>query len=62
MLVPLSDKNELPDYKKHAINDLLHNAKLKVSLQTKGFNQKLIDILYNIGYYKYNDTIFLDED
>lgn len=43
------------------IKDLLYNANSKEYTGAKGFKQKLIDLLYNLGYYKDNKSIFLTE-
>lgn len=51
---------EMPEEVKRASNDLLHVAtKGMMSWAEKNHKQKLIDILYRMGYYKYNQTIFL---
>lgn len=45
--------------RKRAIFDLRQNAQRKmVNWGEKGFYQKHIDILYNLGYYKDNKSIF----
>lgn len=51
---------EMPEELKRASNDLLKNAtKSMTSWAEKNHKQKLIDILYKMGYYKYNQTIYL---
>lgn len=62
MLVPISEvkSEEMPEELKRASNDLLKNAtKSMTSWAEKNHKQKLIDILYRMGYYKYNQTIYL---
>lgn len=44
------------------MRDLLHNANSKDYINEKGFKQKLIDLLYNLGYYKANESIFLNKE
>lgn len=55
MLVRVDD---LTEEKKRCIKDLLKNANSKEYYNVKGFKQKLIDLLYEMGYYKDNETIF----
>lgn len=51
---------EMPEELRNASNDLLKVAsKSMMSWAEKNHRQKLIDILYRMGYYKYNQTIFL---
>lgn len=49
----------IPLEEKRAIADLLYNANSNDYINEKGFKQKLIDLLYNLGYYKDNESIFL---
>ena len=43
-------------------NDLLRNASTRgLNYSEKGFRQKLIDLLYDLGYYKHNKTVFFNE-
>lgn len=50
----------IPVEVERASNDLLRNAtKSMTSWAEKNHKQKLIDILYKMGYYKYNQTIYL---
>lgn len=56
----VKDGEEMPEELKRASNDLLKNAtKSMTSWAEKNHKQKLIDILYHMGYYKYNQTIYL---
>lgn len=63
MIIPVKDSQkseEMPEELKRASNDLLRNAtKSMTSWAEKNHKQKLIDILYHMGYYKYNQTIYL---
>ncbi|MBQ3445815.1 hypothetical protein IJG29_03800 [Candidatus Saccharibacteria bacterium] len=64
MLVPISEKEnestKVPEDKKRAWNDLLKNANTgMMSWAEKNYKQKLIDILYQMDYYKYNQTIYV---
>lgn len=62
MLIPVVEKNDenVPEDKKRAWNDLLKNANTgMMSWAEKNFKQKLIDNLYKMEYYKYNQTIYL---
>lgn len=62
MLLPIEDSKEekMPIEVKRAADDLLKNAtKSMTSWAEKNHKQKLIDILFRMGYYKYNQTIYL---
>lgn len=62
MLISIEEpKNEkMPIEVKRAVDDLLRNAtKSMTSWAEKNHKQKLIDILFHMGYYKYNQTIYL---
>lgn len=41
-----------------AMRDLLQNAHSNDYNSEKGFKQKLIDLLYKLGYYKDNESVF----
>lgn len=52
--------DQLDKEDKRAINDLLYIANSdKMYINEKGYLQKLVDLLYNLGYYSYNESIFL---
>lgn len=55
MLVRIDD---LTDEKQRCIKDLMKNANSKEYTNVKGFKQKLIDLLYRLGYYNNNESIF----
>lgn len=61
MLVPVKEVTEkTPEYR--CIKDLFKNANSNEYCNEKGFKQKLIDLLYNLGYYKDNESIFITSD
>lgn len=52
--------DEMPDELRNASNDMLRNATNgMMSWAERNYKQKLIDNLYKMGYYKYNQTIYL---
>ena len=56
----LMEQLDLED--KRAINDLLRIANdPKMYINEKGYLQKLVDLLYNLGYYSFNESIFLNQ-
>lgn len=57
MLVPIEKYDDSPECR--CIKDLLHNANSNEYCNEKGFKQKLIDLLYKLGYYKNNETVFI---
>lgn len=70
MLIPVSKVEEPDDGSSidmsveniRCANDLLRNSQSRgLNYSEKGFRQKLIDLLYNLGYYKSNKTIFYNE-
>lgn len=63
MLVPVKDINSKqysPEYR--AMKDLFKNANSNEYCNEKGFKQKLIDLLYKLGYYKDNESIFITSE
>lgn len=40
------------------INDLLHVYNASMYINEKGYLTKLIDKLYELGYYSYNESLF----
>lgn len=50
--VPAANLNE------YAIADLIHIFKSDMYINEKGYLQKLVELLYNLGYYKDNKSIF----
>lgn len=61
MQISITQESEkMPLEVKRAADDLLKNAtKSMTSWAEKNHKQKLIDILFRMGYYKYNQTIYL---
>lgn len=43
---------------KRVIDDLLYVYEMDTYINIKGYLQKLIDLLYKMGYYENNKTIF----
>ena len=66
MLVPIKEVSGPVDAnteKLRAWNDMLQNAsKGMMSWAEKSFKLKLIDKLYHMDYYKYNQTIYLKDN
>lgn len=66
MVIPIEErKNDTAvsesEAMRRAWNDLLRNANTgMMSWAEKNFKQKLIDILFHMGYYRYNQTIYLN--
>lgn len=63
MLIPVNklDKaTSIPLEEERCINDLLRNATSDLYVNEKGYQQKLIDMLYKLGYYKVNESVFLN--
>lgn len=63
MLIPVNKLDEatsIPLEAERCINDLLRNATSNLYVNEKGFQQKLIDMLYELGYYKVNESVFLN--
>lgn len=55
MVINVKDFNS-PEQR--CMRDLVHNANTKDYINEKGFKQKLIDLLYDLGYYESNESIF----
>lgn len=51
------EKIEDPD--RRACEDLLYVYQSKMYINEKGYLTKLIDLLYDLDYYKYNESLFL---
>lgn len=54
MLVRVEDINA----KKRCLNDLLYVYESDLYMNQKGYLQKLIDLLYKLGYYEDNKSLF----
>lgn len=60
MLVPVEKvPSDTPEYR--CIKDLFRNANSNEYCNEKGFKQKLIDLLYKLGYYNDNESVFSEE-
>lgn len=62
MNIPLVTKNNYDLEQERCMNDLLYNANSNEYCNERGFKQKLIDLLYNLGYYSSNETIFVNKN
>lgn len=64
MVIPVTCSDAVYDFRasKRAIDDLLYNAKSKEYCNERGFKQKLIVELFKLGYYKNNESVFLNKD
>lgn len=61
MLIPIQEKQEeTPELR--CQKDLIHNANSKEFCNERGFKQKLIDLLFKLGYYKNNRSIFSERN
>lgn len=50
------------DIKNRVIDDLLYVYNMDTFINVKGYLQKLIDLLYKMGYYENNKTIFSERN
>lgn len=48
--------------KQRCMADLVRNANSKEYTGVKGFKQKYIDLMFKLGYYKDNKSLFQDEE
>lgn len=60
MLIPVKYVENMTEEEIRACNDLIYNANSHEYCNERGFKQKLIDNLYKLGYYKDNETIFVN--
>lgn len=60
MIIPV--KKEPITAKERAQADLLKNANSLEYCNERGFKQKLIDLMYHLGYYEDNETIFVTSE
>lgn len=65
MLIKVQDvenDDDMPLEEKRACADLLRNACTPmITMAERGFRQKLIDRLYNLRYYKYKQSAYVNE-
>lgn len=59
MLIPINFPDDVE--KMRCISDLVRNANSHDYTGEKGFKQKYIDLLYKLGYYKDNKSVFVKE-
>lgn len=57
MLIPVNFE-KVEEEKKRCMSDLILNANSKEYYNVKGFKQKYIDLMYHLGYYKDNESLF----
>ena len=58
--MPMKIKIEsLEEQKQRAIDDLLYIYDSKMYINEKGYMTKLVDTLYELDYYKDNETLFI---
>lgn len=58
--MPMKIKIEsLDEQKQRAIDDLLYIYDSKMYINEKGYLTKLVDTLYELDYYKDNETLFI---
>lgn len=55
MIIPVADS---ASSQSRAIKDLMYNANSSDYINEKGFKQKYIDLMYKLGYYKDNESVF----
>ena len=56
MLIPINFPEDIE--KKRCMSDLIRNANSKEYYNVKGFKQKYIDLMYHLGYYRDNESLF----
>lgn len=60
MNIPLTIESDYNVARQRCIKDLLYNYTTNDYMNEKSFKQKLIDLLYNLGYYEDNESVFLE--
>lgn len=58
MLVPIKYIESVGTEESRAMSDLARNANSNEYMNEKGFKQKYIDLMYKLGYYKDNESVF----
>lgn len=58
MLIPIKYIESVGIEEQRAMSDLNRNANSNEYMNEKGFKQKYIDLMYKLGYYKDNETVF----
>lgn len=62
MNLPMNIKicdEKIEDPERRCTEDLLYVYNSKMYINEKGYLTKLIDLLYDLDYYKYNESLFL---
>ena len=62
MRLPMNIKicdEKIEDPERRCTEDLLFVYNSKMYINEKGYLTKLIDLLYNLDYYKYNESLFI---
>lgn len=62
MKLPMNIKicdEKIEDPERRCTEDLLYVYNSKMYINEKGYLTKLIDLLYELDYYKYNESLFL---
>lgn len=57
MLIPIKFEH-VTEENSRCMSDLILNANSKEYTNVKGFKQKYIDLMYKLGYYKDNESLF----
>lgn len=57
MIIPVNFE-KIPQENQRAMADLILNANSKDYNNVKGFKQKYIDLMFHLGYYKDNESLF----
>ena len=60
MVVPIKYVETVGSEEQRAMSDLARNANSNDYMNEKGFKQKYIDLMYKLGYYRDNETVFSD--
>lgn len=58
MQIPIQTNNNIDEQQTRCRDDLLKVFHSKMYINEKGYLTKLIDLLYDLDYYKYNETLF----
>lgn len=59
MIIPIKFPEDVE--RERCMSDLIRNANSKDYTGVKGFKQKYIDLMYKLGYYKDNKSLFNEE-
>lgn len=60
MTINITTPEDYKEERSRVVKDLLHIYKHpRMFINEKGYLQKLVDLLYNLDYYKNNESIFI---